>query len=172
MPQWSIFFKKLLDFCAPMEYNVITEKEKPKQNAGGQNAEVNIMAKATVELICATCGQSFEISKACYNRKEADEWVAYMSDHTDCTCSECYKKQKQAEREAEKQKFVEDVYSKLPLPQIEGVSEKQIKFAEDLRIKFVRLNRCYPESTRKEMGKFLKTETSARIIIDTLKNIL
>ena len=145
------------------------------------------MAKAKVRLICATCGASFEISKTCYNRTDADNWEAYMSERDDCTCSECYKKAKQAEREAERQKFVEDVYSKLELPQIEGVSEKQIKFAEDLRIKFVRTyeqnegerliksiytGRFLSDEKRAEIAKIIRTETSARKIIDTLKDIV
>lgn len=129
------------------------------------------MAKATVKLICATCGANFEISKICYNRKDADNWEAYMSDRTDCTCSECYKKAKQAEREAEKQAFVEKFYSKLDLPKIEGVSEKQINFAEDLRIKFIYNRKRFPMSKIKEMHEFLMKENSARKIIDTLKDL-
>lgn len=166
-----------------MEYNKDRKRERKIPNTRkGKN-----MAKATVKLICATCGQSFEISKICYNRTDANNWEAYMSDRDDCTCSECYKKAKQAECEAEKQKFVEDVYSKLPLPQIEGVSEKQVKYAEDLRIKFVRTyeqnegerliksiytGKFLSDEKRKEIAQLIRTETSARKIIDALKNIV
>lgn len=129
------------------------------------------MAKARVELTCAECGESFEISKTCNNRTEADNWEDYMSGRTNLICSDCYYKAKKAEREAEKQKFVEEVYSKLNLPQIEGVSEKQVKFAEDLRIKFIYNRKRFPMSTIKEMHTFLMQESSARKIIDTLKEL-
>ena len=127
------------------------------------------MAKAVVNLICAKCGAEFERTKICYNRKDADSWETYMTDCADCLCSECYKEKKKAEREAEKQKFVDECYSKLNLPQIEGVSEKQVKYAEDLRIKFVQSCFC-PTAKKAEIAKIIETEKSARKIIDTLKD--
>lgn len=129
------------------------------------------MAKAVVNLICEKCGAEYTRTKICYNRKEADSWEAYMTDRAECLCLECYKEKKKAEYEAEKQKFVDECYSKLNLPQIDGVSEKQVKYAEDLRIKFVQSCFC-PTEKKAEIAKIIETETSARKIIDMLKSVV
>lgn len=144
------------------------------------------MAKATVNLICEQCGAEFTRTKTCYNRREADNWEAYMLDNGGI-CTECWKAQKRAEREAETAKFVESVYNKLNLPEIDAVSEKQKKYAEDLRVKFAKYA-FKPDSARlfdaiytgrfmtpekqKELAEMLLKETSARKIIDALKNVV
>ena len=134
------------------------------------------MAKAVVRLICAECGTEFKREKFFGKRSEANSWEEYMSGRTNCTCYTCYTKAKQAKAEAEKQEFVETFYSKQNLPQIEGVSEKQIKYAEDLRIKFVyaavKRELILPIQREAEISKFTRTETNAGKIIDTLKEVL
>lgn len=90
------------------------------------------MAIARVTLVCPTCGKEFEKTKTCYNRKEADRWEEYMKT-TDMECPECYKAHKAAETEA----AVTEIIAKFNLPEITGVSDKQIKFANDLRNKYL-----------------------------------
>lgn len=87
------------------------------------------MAKAKVELICATCGEKFIIDKTCYNRKEADNWEAYMSKRTDLECTKCYAERMRQENH-EKAMKLEETYE---LPVIIGVSEKQTAYATKLR---------------------------------------
>lgn len=90
------------------------------------------MAIARFTLTCPTCGQEFEVRKQCTNRKAADsyeDWAkAYPYD-----CPECYKKAKKADAEAKAAK----VTAHIAMPEITGVSEKQIQFATDLRTKYL-----------------------------------
>lgn len=86
------------------------------------------MAVATVQCVCDTCGEKFEIRRKFKTRKEADNWEAYMDGKTD-TCVSCWKKEKE-DRDAK-------TAAKYNLPAIEGASEKQIAYAEKLRNKYV-----------------------------------
>lgn len=88
------------------------------------------MAVARVTLVCPTCGAEFTKTKTCYNRKEADRWEEYMKT-TDMECPECYKARKAADAEA----AVAEIIAKFGMPEITGVSDKQIKYANDLRNK-------------------------------------
>lgn len=50
------------------------------------------MAKARAMCTCKHCGATFEKTNKCYNRKEADSWEAWASEHFDL-CPECYAKE-------------------------------------------------------------------------------
>lgn len=53
------------------------------------------MAKAKAICKCRKCGATFESTKICYNRKEADNWEAWASEHFDL-CPDCYAKEQSA----------------------------------------------------------------------------
>ena len=58
------------------------------------------MAKARAKCTCKTCGSTFYKEKACYNRKQADEWEAWASQTFD-ECPTCWGKRKREEEKAE-----------------------------------------------------------------------
>lgn len=86
------------------------------------------MAKATFTFKCIVCGKKTTIEKVCYNRKEANDFESYAASTID-TCGTCRAK----ERSQEQAKEVAEMG--LDLPVIEGVSDRQIAYAESLRNK-------------------------------------
>lgn len=90
------------------------------------------MAKAVAECKCKKCGATFFKEAIRGNRADADNWETWASENYDL-CPDCYKAEK-AEKEAEKYAVL---VSKYNFPTIEGVSEKQIAYADKLRRKFV-----------------------------------
>lgn len=90
------------------------------------------MAVARVTLVCPVCGKEFEAERKCMNRKQADSWEEWAKD-SGMVCSDCYRAQKHASV-AEK---AAEMVARFNLPEINGVSEKQIKYANDLRNKFL-----------------------------------
>lgn len=89
------------------------------------------MAKATAICNCKTCGKEFEMTAEKFNRRAADSWEAWAVEN--CTeCKDCYRARTAAEA-AEKA-------AKYALPEIEGVSEKQIAYAQSLRSGFASAN--------------------------------
>lgn len=84
------------------------------------------MAMASVNITCTHCGKTFEHRKSCYNRREADQHEAWARENV-TLCPECRAAQKKAA-----------LLEKLPtLPAIEGVSEKQVAYADSLRTKYI-----------------------------------
>lgn len=97
------------------------------------------MAIGTAICECKTCGEVFTMEKSCYNRREANEWEEWASEHY-CECTACYRK-----RMAEKSRREAKTYN---LPEIQAVSQKQKAFAEILRNKYVSANKKNVERTR------------------------
>lgn len=93
------------------------------------------MAIAKIEIICKKCGKKFEHRATKASRREADSYEAWARDHID-TCPECYRTET---REAETRKG-EKASEKFHLPEITEGTEKQIKFASDLRARFILRN--------------------------------
>lgn len=62
------------------------------------------MAKATAICTCATCGDTFRKEKACYNRREADEFEAWAVDNI-TECPSCYGKRMAEAEKAEGLRF-------------------------------------------------------------------
>lgn len=85
------------------------------------------MARAIAICMCATCGTEFEKVAFKRNRTEADSWQEWAEANCD-ECPECYAK-RMAQENAEK-------VQALGLPEITGKSEKQIRYAFDLRTKY------------------------------------
>ena len=82
------------------------------------------MAKAIATYKCPDCGATVERRIDGFNRRDADSKKEWAEAHP-LLCADCYRKQ---QREAA---------AALSLPTINGVSEKQVEYATDLRAKFV-----------------------------------
>ena len=94
------------------------------------------MAKATITYTCKVCGSKTTKSTTKGTRKEADAWEAYAKDAYD-TCPACYADQ-QRKTESDKYAAIAAEYS---LPAIVGVSDKQARYAEDMRRNYIIDNR-------------------------------
>lgn len=90
------------------------------------------MARAIANCKCEKCGETFEKIAFKYNRTEADKWQAWAEES--CTiCPDCWSKQKKEEDAAK----AAEVIKEFSLPEITGKSDKQVKYANDLRNKFL-----------------------------------
>lgn len=88
------------------------------------------MAKWKADCICSECGKHYEREGFEYNRRLADSKAKYVEEHAGL-CPECYEKSciKKAEEVMASKGFA--------LPEIKGKSDRQIKYAFDLRIKSI-----------------------------------
>lgn len=114
------------------------------------------MAKATVECKCATCGATFTKTKICYNSTEARNFENWAKENCDM-CPDCYAKMMKEYRNSKSKSIVDMLTDGEGLPEITGVSEKQVKYATDLRKKVVE---WATESAVKRYKKFLSIITS------------
>ena len=136
------------------------------------------MAKASVTLHCTECGTEYTMTKTCYNRSDANSWESYMEGN-DGLCTECWKKEQQRKKDAEKAELAEKVNARLSeagvvLPELVG-SERQIAWANDIRNKVVEalikrgmkwemiVNKSYTEEVAPEVAKLLETSAKAWI---------
>lgn len=108
------------------------------------------MAKAIANCTCEFCGASFQKSTIKPNARLAADWVKWAEANI-TLCPECYGKTKEFDVD-ERITALEKVH---PLPEITGASEKQIKFASDMRRKFLRnkLNCQLAENAVKVMAE-------------------
>lgn len=92
------------------------------------------MAIAKITVTCRVCGKQFDHRKACRNRREANEYESWAENHVD-TCPECRSKRIADEKLA----LLNAVLGKydLTLPELEGVSEKQISYAVSVRNRYL-----------------------------------
>ncbi len=86
------------------------------------------MSIGRITKTCPICGKEYEVTKKCYNSREAQNWEEYMSGIEDRMCPECYK-------ESKKNELLKNV-EKYNLPELVG-TEKQVAWAEDIRAKLV-----------------------------------
>lgn len=84
------------------------------------------MAIAKYVGTCKVCGTEFEVRKTCHSRREADGYEAWARENV-TVCRECQRKQQDAKAIAMIAEYG------LQLPEITGVSEKQIAYAQDKR---------------------------------------
>lgn len=90
------------------------------------------MARAIANCKCEKCGETFEKIAFKYNRTEADKWQAWAEEN--CTiCPDCWRKLQQEEDASKAAEIIE----RFNLPEITGKSDKQIKYASDLRNKLL-----------------------------------
>lgn len=111
------------------------------------------MARAIAECKCATCGGTFEKIAFKYNREQADSWKAWAEENC-TTCPECWKKEQD-----EKGKALAAEYN---LPEITGISDKQIAYAETLRARYMLNSDCELKKLSKIINE-LRTEHRAEL---------
>lgn len=92
------------------------------------------MAIAKIEITCSTCGKTFEHRKECHSRREADSYESWATAHI-TTCPECSRKERQERDAAALQAKLEELG--ISLPTIEGVSDKQIAYAQSVRERYL-----------------------------------
>lgn len=98
------------------------------------------MAKAHATCTCARCGKQWTAEATKNNRKDADAWAEWAAENY-TVCPECYHEFKKSEQEEKEQKIY-DKYVDV-LPEITNGSEKQIKYADDLRRKYIANNEIF-----------------------------
>ena len=118
------------------------------------------MAIARVEITCAKCGCVFRHEKGCHNRRLANEYETWAADHIEL-CPACYAKQRADEKAAK----LYEVLAKynITLANIEGVSERQIAYAEDIRERCLANNIAYIGDYAKIRAKLADEEKVAKM---------
>ena len=86
------------------------------------------MARSKLTLTCQTCGQEFECITFHRNRTTANDYEDWAQKNI-TECPDCYNRRLYAEQDA--------IYH---FPPIAGVSDKQIKYAETVRTRYVAQN--------------------------------
>ena len=100
------------------------------------------MAKWQVTCICEKCGKEFSRTGFAGNRADADKREDWVKKNPGL-CRDCWKEEKAAEED----EFIRS----LPLPELTG-TEKQVKYAEDLRKRYL-VSYCSREDVEKLVGK-------------------
>lgn len=95
------------------------------------------MSRVKMVLKCEHCGKTFEHIHMCRNSTEAGTYEAWARENI-TTCPDCYAAQKRAHQLDAVSGYMSSFSEQHPLPQITGVSEKQIAYASSLREKFIR----------------------------------
>lgn len=90
------------------------------------------MAIAKITLTCTECGKTFEHRKECRNRADADSHEAWARENIDL-CPDCYRAQQQRIAQAAVLAALES--HSITLPQLTGASDKQIAYAQSVRIR-------------------------------------
>lgn len=95
------------------------------------------MAIAKYVGICVKCNREFEIRRRCANRTSADNFEVWAAENA-TLCSACAAKERDAQNAERVAKTIAEF--SVVLPEITGVSEKQIKYANDVRAKYINRN--------------------------------
>ena len=90
------------------------------------------MARVKITLTCTECGKKFEHIHFCRNSSDTESYQKWAMENI-TICPSCHYAYKLAEEHAELSHYLEG-YN---LPEITGVSDKQITFANKLRTRFV-----------------------------------
>lgn len=104
------------------------------------------MAKAVAYCKCEKCGREFVKENSLQNRADANRWAAWAEANI-TLCPKCWRA---AEHEKDEERY-EGLKGELRLPEITGVSDKQIAFANDLRVRYVARNAKALLDMRKEI---------------------
>lgn len=91
------------------------------------------MAIAKIEYVCSECGETATRRVEKYNSRDAREYEEWFKSQSEHICPDCYAKHK---REAQ-MKELGEVLKDYTLPEIVGKSEKQIKYADDCRARYL-----------------------------------
>lgn len=90
------------------------------------------MAKASIKIICATCGKDFVHSAFRSNRADADQYEAWARDHI-TICPACYRKAGAQNKSARVIAALSD--ANITLPTLNAASDKQRSYAESVRLR-------------------------------------
>ena len=90
------------------------------------------MARVKIMLTCTKCGKGFEHIHTCNNSAGASSYTEWAKDNI-TICPDCYYAAKRAKEQATLENYMEGYH----LPEITGVSDKQIAFADKLRTSFM-----------------------------------
>lgn len=90
------------------------------------------MARVKIMLTCTKCGKEFEHIHTCNNSAGASSYTEWAKDNI-TICPDCYHAAKRAKEQAALESYMEGYH----LPEITGVSDKQIAFADKLRASFM-----------------------------------
>lgn len=94
------------------------------------------MALVKIACTCARCGKPFTHLHTCRNSADAASYEAWARDNI-TICPECLAREK-SDRQAEAyQQYVASFGPEAQLPEISGVSPKQIAYAASLRQRFI-----------------------------------
>lgn len=96
------------------------------------------MAVGKVTCTCSKCGKEIVLTKKFFKREDANNWEEYMKESNDFICYEC----KKADEKEKMRQAMEEMEKDLELPKLEG-SEKQVRWARELRYKFLRDLKTY-----------------------------
>lgn len=105
------------------------------------------MAIAKIEYVCSECGETTTRRVEKYNSRAAREYEEWFKSQTEHICPECYAKHKREEQMKELGEALKDY----TLPEIVGKSEKQIKYAEECRARYLCKN---VESTKRALKSY------------------
>ena len=95
------------------------------------------MARVKMTLTCKCCGELFEHIHFCRNSSEAASYEEWAKDSV-TVCHDCYRAAKNAKQTEKLNAYMDDLEDKgHKLPEIIGVSDKQIAYAASLRRQFV-----------------------------------
>lgn len=131
------------------------------------------MPTAIIKCACKTCGKPFEIKKECFCKAAAESYEFYAEDYFN-ECKSCYAARMNKEN-AEKASVL---IAKYNLPEIKGVTAKQIAYAKSLRNKWLANESAeirikiylllYPLSLRFKTVSQIVNESDANKIIKAL----
>ena len=98
------------------------------------------MAIARFDMTCYSCGKLFEVRREKQNRSDANAYEAWAK-QTGMLCPDCYRKYMRDQEDS----VVSDALHKngITLPDLTGVSEKQIAYAQSVRSRMLRKNIVY-----------------------------
>lgn len=94
------------------------------------------MARVKITLTCSCCGKKFEHIHDCRNSSEASSYTEWAKENV-TTCPDCHYAEKKAKERVDLDRYLASFGEAHKLPEITGVSEKQIAFAEKLRSDFI-----------------------------------
>ncbi len=120
------------------------------------------MARVKLTLTCTCCGKSFEHVHTCRKSSEEASYAAWARENV-TICPACYGAQKNAERTADLDAYLSEVNPLLP--EISGVSDKQVSYAASLRRRFV-VDRLYPHKVNVAKFQRRAAQVSLRNISD------
>lgn len=119
------------------------------------------MAVGKVTCTCSKCGKEIVLTKKFFKREDANNWEEYMKESNDFVCYEC----KKADEKEKMRQAMEEMEKDLELPKLEG-SEKQVRWARELRYKFLKSFKTYRKKYEMVSLEDINSMVQAKFWID------